>query len=157
MLNTVSIMGRLTADPELRITPNGTAVTSFSIACERDKKTENGEREVDFFDIVAWRNTAEFVNRYFSKGRMAAISGRLQTRNWTDKDGNKRKFVEVVADNIYFGDSKKNNTGEELPVTTPKAAYPTPQPPAQTQQEPSCIQTGFDGFSEISSDDDLPF
>lgn len=108
MLNHITIMGRLTKDPELRRTGNGTAVTSFSIACDRDFKAENGERETDFFDIVAWRNTAEFVSKYFAKGRMAVISGRLQIRAWTDKEGNNRRSAEILADSVYFGDSKQD-------------------------------------------------
>ena len=113
MLNNVTIMGRLTADPELRKTGGGTSVTSFTIACERDFKTD-GEKQADFFEVVAWKHTAEFVSKYFAKGRMAVVSGRLQTRSWTDKDGNKRKAVEVVADNVYFGDSKNANQGNGL-------------------------------------------
>ena len=106
MLNKVILMGRLTRDPELRRTPSGTAVTSFAIAVDRDFKGQNGEKETDFIDIVCWKGTAEFVSKYFSKGRMAVAEGRLQIRDWTDKDGNKRRTAEVVADNVYFGDSK---------------------------------------------------
>jgi single-strand DNA-binding protein len=104
-LNKIIIMGRLTKDVELRRTNSGTAVASFTIACDRDF----GEKETDFIECVAWKNTAEFVSKYFSKGRMAVVSGRLQIREWTDKDGNKRKTAEVVADNVYFGDSKKDD------------------------------------------------
>ena len=108
MLNRIILMGRLTRDPELRRTQNGTAVTSFSIAVDRDfKNKDTGEKSTDFIDIVAWRQTAEFVCDYFSKGRMAVVEGRLQIRDWTDKDGNKRRSAEVLADNIYFGDSKR--------------------------------------------------
>lgn len=109
MLNRIILMGRLTRDPELRRTQNGTAVTSFSIAVDRDfKNKDTGEKATDFIDIVAWRQTAEFVCDYFSKGRMAVVEGRLQIRDWTDKDGNKRRSAEVLADNIYFGDSKRD-------------------------------------------------
>ena len=109
MLNHIVLMGRLTRDPELRRTGTGVAVASFSIAVDRDfGSRETGEKETDFIDIVAWRNTAEFVSKYFTKGRMAVVSGRLQIRNWTDKEGNKRRSAEVVADNIYFGDSKRD-------------------------------------------------
>ena len=108
MLNHISIVGRLTRDPELRRTNAGTAVASFTIACDRDF-SQNGEKEVDFIDIVAWKHTAEFVSKYFSKGKMAIISGRLQMRSWTDKDGNKRRTAEIVADNVYFGESKKES------------------------------------------------
>lgn len=108
MLNKIFIMGRLTRDPELRRTQNGTAVTSFSLAVDRDFKNADGTKDTDFIDVVAWRATAEFVAKYFTKGRMAVVEGRLQMRDWTDKDGNKRRNAEVLADNIYFGDSKKD-------------------------------------------------
>ena len=110
MLNHIVIMGRLTRDPELRRTGSGIAVASFSLAVDRDfGKNENGARETDFIDCVAWRQTGEFVSKYFTKGRMAVVSGRLQIRSWTDKDGNKRRTAEVVADNVYFGDSKRDS------------------------------------------------
>ena len=110
MLNHITIMGRLTRDPELRRTGSGVAVASFTVAVDRDfGKNENGERETDFIDCVAWRQTGEFVSKYFTKGRMAVVSGRLQIRSWTDKEGNKRRTAEVVADNVYFGDSKRDN------------------------------------------------
>lgn len=108
MLNHITIMGRLTKDPELRRTGSGTAVASFTLAVERDRKNDDGERETDFIDCVAWRGTGEFVEKYFSKGSMAIVSGRLQIRNWTDKEGGKRRIAEVVADSVYFGDSKKS-------------------------------------------------
>ena len=109
MLNKIILMGRLTRDPELRHTQTGTAVASFSLAVDRDFKDKaTGERSTDFIDVVAWRQTAEFVSRYFTKGRMAVVEGRLQIRDWTDKDGNKRRSAEVVADNVYFGDSKRD-------------------------------------------------
>lgn len=131
MLNKIFIMGRLTRDPELRRTQNGTAVTSFTLAVDRDFKNLDGTKYTDFIDVVAWRNTAEFVSKYFSKGRMAVVEGRLQLRDWTDKDGNKRRNAEVLADNIYFGDAKKDADSG--------AARPT-------------------GFTEIDEDDgDLPF
>ena len=107
MLNKIIIMGRLVRDPELRRTQSGTAVTSFRLAVDRDYKAEDGSKQADFFDVVAWRSTAEFVSKYFSKGRMAVVDGRLQSRPWTDKDGNKRIAIEVVADSVYFGDSKR--------------------------------------------------
>ena len=111
MLNKVIIMGRLVKDPELRRTQSGTAVTSFRIAVDRDFKSQDGTKQADFFDVVAWRSTAEFVSKYFAKGRMAVVEGRLQVRDWTDKDGNKRRSTEVVADNVYFGDSKRSESG----------------------------------------------
>lgn len=126
MLNHITIMGRLTKDPELRRTGSGKAVTSFTLAVDRDF----GEKETDFIDCVAWQHTGEFVDKYFSKGRMAVVSGRLQIRSWTDKDGNKRRTAEVVADNVYFGDSNKNtqseNTGAQnyaQPQTQPASDF----------------------------------
>ena len=117
MLNKIILMGRLTRDPELRRTQSGTAVASFTLAVDRDYKPQDGERETDFIDIVAWRGTGEFVSKYFSKGRMAVVEGRLQVRDWTDKDGNKRRSTEVVADNVYFGDSKRSESGtQEAPA-----------------------------------------
>lgn len=109
MLNHITIMGRICNDIELRRTGSGKAVASFTLAVDRDFKT-NGEKETDFIDCVAWGSTGEFVNTYFAKGRMAVVSGRLQIRNWNDKDGNKRKSAEVNADNVYFGDSKNNES-----------------------------------------------
>ena len=128
MLNHITIMGRLTRDPELRRTGSGVAVASFTVAVDRDfGKNENGEKETDFIDCVAWRNTGEFVGKYFTKGRMAVVSGKLQIRGWTDKDGNKRRTAEVLAENVYFADSK-NESGEGQTNAggfTPPA-YPTP-------------------------------
>ena len=112
MLNKIIIMGRLTIDPELRRTGSGTAVTSFSMACDRDFKSQSGDKETDFIEVVAWKNTAEFVSKYFSKGRMAVVEGRLQIRDWTDKDGGKRRSAEVVADNVYFADSKRSESND---------------------------------------------
>ena len=110
MLNHIVIMGRLTRDPELRRTGSGIAVASFSVAVDRDfGGRDGGEKETDFIDCVAWRQTGEFVSKYFTKGRMIVVSGRLQIRSWTDKDGNKRRTAEVVADNVYFGESRRNS------------------------------------------------
>lgn len=112
MLNHIVLMGRLVRDPELRRTQSGVPVASFRIAVDRDfGNRETGEREADFIDVVAWRQTGEFVSKYFAKGRMAVVSGRLQMRNWTDNQGNKRTSAEVVADNVYFGDSKRDSEG----------------------------------------------
>ena len=112
MLNHIIIMGRLTRDPELRRTGSGVAVASFTVAVDRDfGGRDGGEKETDFIDCVAWRQTGEFVSKYFTKGRMIVVSGRLQIRTWTDKDGNKRRTAEVVADNCYFGDSKRDSDG----------------------------------------------
>lgn len=115
MLNHITIMGRLTRDPELRRTGSGTAVASFTLACDRDySDKQSGERETDFIDCVAWRSTAEFAAKYFTKGRMAVVSGRLQIRNWTDKDEGKRKTAEIVAEHVYFTDSKKDGTSQPM-------------------------------------------
>ena len=109
-------MGRLTRDPELRHTGSGTSVASFTLAVDRDYKPQHGDKETDFIDIVAWRSTAEFVHKYFTKGRMAVVEGRLQVRDWTDKDGGRRRSAEVVADNIYFGDSKRPVSDSDTPA-----------------------------------------
>ena len=146
MLNKVFIMGRLTRDPELRRTQTGTAVASFSLAVDRDFKSQSGEKETDFIDVVAWRSTAEFVSKYFTKGRMAVVEGRLQIRDWTDKEGNKRRSAEVVADNVYFGDSRREGDGG---YSAPAySAAPTGySAPAEGNQ-----------FAELSDDDgELPF
>lgn len=129
MLNHINIMGRLVSDPELRRTGSGVAVANFTIACDRDfADKQSGEKETDFIECVAWRQTGEFVSKYFTKGRMAVVSGRLQIRNLADKDGNKRKTAEVVADNIYFGDSKNSNS--DSTVGTYAASYGTSPTPA---------------------------
>ena len=118
MLNHIVIMGRLTRDPELRRTGSGLAVTNFCVAVDRDwPNKDTGERETDFIDCVAWRQTGEFVSKYFQKGSMAVVSGRLQIRKWTDRDGNNRTTAEIVADNVYFGESKKDK--EERKASTP--------------------------------------
>ena len=124
MLNRITIMGRLVRDPELRQTGSGTAVTSFSIACDRDFKSQSGEKETDFIDVVAWRSTAEFVSKYFTKGRAAVIDGRLQIRGWTDRDGNPRKTAEIVADHVYFGDSKPETSAAGMQPVGPNAGVP---------------------------------
>ncbi len=112
MLNHIVIMGRLTRDPELRRTGSGVAVASFTVAVDRDfGNRESGEKETDFIDCVAWRQTGEFISKYFTKGSMIVVSGRLQIRSWNDKDGNKRRTAEVVADNVYFGESKRSSEG----------------------------------------------
>lgn len=119
MLNHIVIMGRLTRDPELRRTGNGTAVAGFTVAVDRDFPNKStGEREADFIDCVAWRSTGEFVSRFFRKGSMAVISGRLQIRGWTDKDGNKRKTAEILADNVYFGESRRDGTSQAAMQST---------------------------------------
>ena len=148
MLNHITLMGRLTRDPELRSTSSGTSVASFTLAVDRDfASRDGGERQTDFIDIVAWRQTGEFVSKYFQKGSMAVVTGRLQIRDWQDKEGNKRRSAEVVADNVYFGESKRRD-GEG---------------PARDNPPPRS-NSGFDGgskssgFSELDDGDgDLPF
>ena len=148
MLNKIILMGRLTRDPELRRTGTGTAVTSFSLAVDRDFKSQSGEKETDFIDIVAWRSTAEFVSKYFTKGRMAVVEGRLQIRDWTDKDGGKRRSAEVVADNVYFGDSKRDG-GDSSGYSAA---------PAYKNAAPRNFNAGGSDFAEIGEDDgELPF
>ena len=148
MLNKIFIMGRLTRDPELRRTQSGTAVTSFSLAVDRDYKSQSGEKETDFIDVVAWRSTAEFAAKYFTKCRMAVVEGRLQIRDWKDKDGNNRRSAEVVADNIYFGDSKRDGAGSDYAAPAygaPMGGYSAPM-------------GGSSAFAEIDEEDgDLPF
>ena len=152
MLNRIILMGRLTRDPELRRTGSGTAVTSFSLAVDRDFKSQSGEKETDFIDIVAWRSTAEFVSKYFTKGRMAVVEGRLQIRDWTDRDGGKRRSAEVVAYNVYFGDSKRDggDSAGYNPGYSPA--------PASRSAAPSNFSAGGSDFAEIGEDDgELPF
>ena len=152
MLNRIILMGRLTRDPELRQTQSGVSVASFSLAVDRDfKNKETGEKQTDFIDIVAWRNTAEFVSRYFNKGRMAVVEGRLQIRDWTDRDGNKRKSAEVVADNVYFGDSKRDGDGGGNYGGGSFGGYNAPAPDTR-------ISDAGAAFSELAGDDsELPF
>lgn len=116
MLNHIDLIGYFTRDPELRRTTTGKPVASFTLACERDYSGPDGNRETDFIDIVTWNAAAEFVSKFFTKGRKAAVSGRLQIRNWTDKEGNKRKSAEIIADHVYFADSKKQDTTDTAPA-----------------------------------------
>ena len=158
MLNHITIMGRLTRDPELRRTGSGIAVASFTLAVDRDfSPRDGGERETDFIDCVAWRQTGEFVSKYFTKGRMAVVSGRLQIRNWTDKDGNKRRSAEVVADNVYFGDSRRDgeSTGSYGGNTYGGNAYGAPAPSYGGYSAPAAPASDF----AMLEDDDaqLPF
>lgn len=153
-MNLVTLMGRLTRDPELRHTQSGTAVASFSLAVDRRfSGKDGGERQVDFIDIVAWRNTAEFVSKYFAKGRMCAVHGRLQARDWQDKDGNKRRAYEVVAENVYF-------TGSKQESGTGGGGFA----PAYSDRDAPPIDDGYgmapvsgDDFAELEDDGDLPF
>lgn len=154
MLNKIFIMGRLTRDPELRRTQTGTPVASFSLAVDRDFKDKaTGERATDFIDVVAWRQTAEFVSRYFSKGRMAVVEGRLQIRDWTDKDGNKRRSAEVVADSVYFGDSKREGgSGGQESYSGGYGGYSAPAGGYPAQPDPDSE------LAELTTDDGkLPF
>ena len=149
MLNKIILMGRLTRDPELRHTQSGVSVASFTLAVDRDfKDRSTGEKSTDFIDVVAWRQTGEFVSKFFTKGRMAVVEGRLQIRDWTDKEGNKRRTAEVVADNVYFGDSRREgDNGYQGGYSRPAASAPdygTPSP-------------ADDQFSDLSDDDELPF
>ena len=160
MLNRIVLMGRLTRDPELRRTQSGTAVVSFSIACDRDYAAQGAERETDFIDIVAWRGTAEFVEKYFSKGRIIVVGGGLQIRNWQDKEGNKRRSAEVVADNVYFGDSKRDNADGGSFNQSQGYAQSFNQVPQQqpAYQAPQNVSAAPSDFSMLSDDDpDLPF
>ena len=154
MLNHIVLMGRLTRDPELRYTGSNVPVASFRIAVDRDfGRGENGERQTDFIDVVAWRQTGEFVSKYFTKGSMAVVSGRLQMRDWTDRDGNKRTSAEVVADNVYFGDSKRRDDGGDAPS---RSSY-TPRPSSQDSYGQSAAPARS-AFEELSDDDgELPF
>ena len=154
MLNRIVIMGRLVRDPELRTTQSGISVTSFTLAVDRDfKNRDSGEKNTDFIDVVAWRQTAEFVCKYFAKGRMAVAEGRLQIREWKDRDGNNRRSAEVVADNVYFGDSRRDSA--------PAGDYGAPPPygaPAYGRgSSPAPVDSRSD-FAEISEEDgELPF
>ena len=156
MLNKVIIMGRLVKDPELRRTQSGTAVTSFRIAVDRDFKSQDGTKQADFFDVVAWRSTAEFVSKYFAKGRMAVVEGRLQTRDWTDREGGKRVATEIVADNIYFGDSKRDGAGEY--GGAPAYGAPSYSAPMGGGRGASAPMDSHSDFAEIGEEDgELPF
>ena len=149
MLNKIILMGRLTRDPELRSTQSGISVTSFSLAVERDFG-RGEERQTDFFDVVAWRSTAEFVQKYFRKGQLVAVEGRLQTRKWEDRDGNKRTSYEVVADNVYFAERKSD--------TPAPADYGAP-PPRQNDSEPLPFDSNApSSFATLEdNDEELPF
>ncbi len=168
MLNRIVLMGRLTRDPELRHTQTGTPVASFSLAVDRDFRDKaTGDRATDFIDIVAWRQTAEFVSRYFAKGRMAVVEGRLQIRDWTDREGNKRRSAEVIADNVYFADSKRDSdaSGSYAPPAggfgAPAGGYmPPPAAPSGSFGAPGGYSSpaGGDQFSDMTDDDgELPF
>ena len=162
MLNKIFLMGRLTRDPELRRTQTGTPVASFSLAVDRDFKDKaTGERSTDCIDVGAWRQTAEFVSRYFTTGRMAVVEGRLQIRDWTDKEGGKRRSAEVIADQVYFGDSKRDSDGGGYSNAGYASGggysggYAAPSAPAPSGYG---APSGGDQFAELSDDDgELPF
>lgn len=147
MLNRITMTGRLTRDPELRTTQSNISVTSFSIANQRNYKNGNGERDTDFFDVVAWRATAEFVTKYFVKGSLVTVDGRLETRKFTDKEGNKRTVVEIIADNVFFGDSKNE---QQKTASGPAEAAPGFEPDFSTP-----AVGGANDFEEIIDDSDF--
>ena len=161
MLNRIIIMGRLARDPELRRTQAGVPVTSFRLAVDRDFKDKTtGERGTDWIDVVAWRQTGEFVSRYFTKGRMAVVEGRLQMRDWTDKEGNKRTTAEVVADNVYFGDSRRDGDGGGYSPSYSggQSSYSAPAPRSDPFGGYGAPPADGDQFAELSTDDgNLPF
>ena len=160
MLNHICIMGRMVRDPELRRTGSGIAVTNFTLAVDRDYNPKDGaEKEVDFIDCIAWRGSAEFVSKYFTKGQMAIVSGKLRIRNWTDKEGNKRRSAEVEADSVYFGDSKKSSDGYSAPQT--QNSYPgnsggfTETEALINRYQAQNVQSDFAMLED--TDDQLPF
>ena len=157
MLNHITIMGRLTRDPELRYTGSNTPVCSFTLAVDRDfSDKQSGEKQTDFIDCVAWRHTGEFVNKYFSKGSMAVVAGRLQVRDWEDKDRNKRRSAEIVVENIYFGEAKRSDTGRAEQPRQQHTGYQSQSGYNSYKQAPSY---GYGAFAELEEDDggDNPF
>lgn len=158
MLNKIFLQGRLVADPELRTTPNGISTTSFRIAVDRDfKDRETGEKKADFFSVVTWRQTAEFVSRFFTKGRMAIVEGRVQNREYTDRDGNRRFITEIVADNVYFGDSRRDaEAGGYAPAPAANKSYGSSSYNAAPASYPTA--PAADQFADLTDDDgELPF
>ncbi len=161
MFNRVIFIGRLTADPELRQTPSGVSVTNFSIAVNRTYASRTGERQTDFFDIVCWRNQAEFVTKFFKKGNAIGVEGRMETRDYTDKSGNKRRAYELIADNVFFVESKASaaSSSQGSSFEAPAAPFnPAPGNAAPVPAVGNAFSSGkFDDFAEIDNDDDLPF
>ncbi len=153
MLNQVALMGRLTADPELRHTPSNISVTTFTLAVNRSYVKQGAERQTDFIDVVAWRNTADFICRYFKKGQMMAVDGSIQTRTYTDKEGKNRKAFEVLANNVYFTESRGTGSGGGAAG----GSYETQLEPPPLMPETSFSSGDNDDFAVISDDDDLPF
>lgn len=158
MLNVAVIMGRLAADPELRHTPNGVAVTSFTLAVDRSYARAGTERQTDWIDVVAWRQTAEFVCKYFTKGQMMAVTGSIQTRSYEDRNGNKRKAVEIQANEVNFASPKREggSFGGDQPYGQPRSSAPA-QPAAFSEPAPAYSSGSSEDFEEILGDDDLPF
>lgn len=157
-LNVCTIMGRLTRDPELRRTGSGTAVANFTLAVDRDfAPKDGGERETDFIDCIAWRGTAEFVSKYFTKGSMAIVSGRLQIRNWTDKDGNKRRSAEVEASSVYFGESRKSSEGNSAYQDNDRPYAQTEALIAQYQAKYQAQGAQQSDYALLEDDEQLPF
>lgn len=153
MLNRVVLMGRIVADPELKTTPSGISVTSFRLAVDRSYVKQGEERKADFIDVVCWRQTAEFVCRYFGKGSLIAVDGQLQSRTYQARDGTNRYVTEVVAENISFTGERREQS-EQRQYTPPNVAPPETAPPSMGYSQPSYEQQGFNDFAE---DDDLPF
>ena len=161
MLNSVCLMGRMVADPELRTTPSGVSVCSFRIAVDRNYQPKGQERQADFINIVAWRSTAEFVSRYFHKGSMVVVQGSIHTDSYTDRDGNKRTSFDVQADQVMFGESKsasgnnQNNSYSQQQSAAP--VFGAPAAPAYTESKPAFSTANAGDFEEIVGDEDLPF
>ena len=153
MLNHITVMGRLTRDPELRTTQSGVSVASFTVACDRDfGGRDGGERQTDFIDCVAWRSTGEFVSKYFHKGSMIVVSGRLQSRKWQDREGNNRTNWEINADNVYFGESRRESSGESSYDSRPNYEQ------RNSYEAPRSVSPAPSAFSELGDDDgELPF
>ena len=154
MLNHITLMGRLTRDPELRRTGSGVAVTSFTIACDRDFG-QNGQKETDFIDIVAWRNTAEFVSKWFRKGQLVAVTGRIQVRSWQDRDGNNRTTTEIVADECFFAESRRDGAAAGNPMMDSAHMANNSFMSAQSDFAPAAISSDFEEL--IGEDTELPF
>ena len=157
MYNKAILIGRLTADPELKQTPNGVSVCSFSIACDRAFSGRNGERQTDFINIVTWRQQAEFVSKYFSKGRLIGIDGSIQTRNYEDKNGNKRTATEIVTDNVFFTGARSSNAGSGNGGSYSNNSYGDNSYTAPAPAQPAYTSGAASDFEEVESDNDLPF
>ncbi len=158
MLNHITIMGRLTRDPELRYTQSQIAVASFTVACERDYAAGGGDRETDFIDCVAWRSTGEFVQKYFHKGGMIVVSGRLQSRRWTDRDNNKRTSWEILADSVYFGESKRDDQSSYGQQPGSYQRQPQGGGSQQYRTPDRAASVSAQDFQELDdSDGELPF